>query len=369
MSFFDEDDEPRSTRLRRAPSSTGAVADRQTLLIRRAVALGAALLIALLLVFAVRGCLDAQRENGLRDYNREVASIGRDSARGVGAEFFNLLQQGGESPQDLQTQVSNFRVQAQTHLDQAEGLSVPDEMVPAQRSLLMALQFRRDGLDYIARRIRTALGDQGEAADEAVQQIAGQMQAFVASDTIYQGRVRPQIRGALDEAELGGQEIPRSQFMPNVGWLAPQTVAERLGQGGGADGGGAGRSREIRPGTHGTGLESVTIGNQRLVPGGEPNRITLSNDLVFNVRFTNQGENDEFDVRVTLTVTGGNAPIRARQTIDTVAQGATATAPLRLPSRPTTTEPVTIQVQVAPVPGERTTDNNEAEYAAVFVAP
>jgi hypothetical protein len=233
----------------------------------------------------------------------------------------------------------------------------------------MALQFRRDGLDYIARRIRTALGDQGEAADEAVQQIAGQMQAFVASDAIYQGRVRPQIRGALDEAELGGQEIPRSQFLPNVGWLAPQTVAERLGQGGGGDDP-AGGSREIRPGTHGTGLESVTIGNQRLVPGGEPNRIPLSNDLVFNVRFTNQGENDEFDVRVTLTVTGGaGQPIRARQTIDTVAQGATATAPLRLPQRPSTTEPVTIQVQVAPVPGERTTDNNEAEYAAVFVAP
>jgi hypothetical protein len=367
LSFFDEDDEPRRTsRPRRDADATDAGADRQTLLIRRAVALGAALIIAILLVIAVRGCLAAQRENALEDYNREVASLGRDSARGVGTEFFNLLAQGGESPQDLQTAISNFRVQAQTHLDQAEGLSVPDEMVPAQRSLLMSLQFRRDGLAYIAGRIRTALGDQGDAADEAVAQIAGQMQSFVASDAIYQGRVRPQIRGALDEAKLGGQEIPRSQFMSNLGWLAPATVSERLGQGGGGQ---EGTSREVRPGTHGTGLESVTIGNQRLGPGGEPNRIPLSDELVFNVRFTNQGENDEFDVRVTLTVTGGPRPIRARATIDTIAQGSTATAPLRLPSRPTTTEPVTIQVQVAAVPGERTTDNNEAEYAAVFVTP
>jgi len=367
VSFFDEDDEPRrAPRARRAPSPSGALPDRQTLLVRRGVALAAAILILVLLVIAVRGCLDAQRENALRDYNREASSIAQESARGVGAEFFSLLQQGGESPQDLQTQISGFRVQAETQLDQAERLSVPDEMVGAQRSLLMALQFRRDGLDYIARRVRTALGDESEASERATREIAGQMQAFLTSDVIYRARVRPQIRGALDEAEIGGQTIAQSQFMRDIGWLDVETVQDRLGGGGGGAGG---ATDEIRPGTHGTGLESVTVGNQRLIPGGEPNRIPLTDELVFNVRFTNQGENDEFDVRVTVTVTGGPRPVRGSQTIDTITQGATATAPVRLNGRPPTDVPVTITVRVAPVPGERTTDNNEAEYAAAFVAP
>ena len=64
-------------------------------------------------------------------------------------------------------------------------------MKAAQQSLLIALELRRDGLGDIAQRIRTALGDQGEAADAAINQIAGQMQAFNASDVLYQAPRRP----------------------------------------------------------------------------------------------------------------------------------------------------------------------------------
>jgi hypothetical protein len=123
----------------------------------------------------------------------------------------------------------------------------------------------------------------------------------------------------------------------------------------------------VRPGTHGTGIESVSVGDLTLQPGGAPNRIPLRDDLTFVVRFTNQGENDEFDVGVSLTITGGPRPIRARTTIDTIVQGATANANLRLPQRPPTDVPVTITVRVSAVPGERLRENNEREYTAAFV--
>ena len=146
----------------------------------------------------------AARPRPRRTRSRTTTARSRRSAaspaRQVGTEFFRLLGQGGdESPQDLQTAISGFRVQAEQQLKQAQGLDVPGEMEGAQESLLIALEWRRDGLDYIAQRIRTALGDSGDAADRAIQEIAGQMQVFLASDVAYRTRVVPFIDAALEE--------------------------------------------------------------------------------------------------------------------------------------------------------------------------
>ena len=115
LSFFDEDDEPRRTtpRPRRArPAGGGVATDSQTLLIRRVVAGALALLIIVLLGIAVNSCRSSAHKNSLRDYNREISTIGQESAEQVGAPFFDLLTQGG-APQDLETNISSYRVQAE----------------------------------------------------------------------------------------------------------------------------------------------------------------------------------------------------------------------------------------------------------------
>jgi hypothetical protein len=367
VSFFDEDDEPRTRSPRPRRASGGDVAaDSQTLLVRRAVAGVAIVAVILLLVFVVRSCQSTAKENALKDYNSEVSSIASESSRQVGTEFFRLLGEGGsESPQDLQTAVSGFEVQAGQQLDQAKALDVPDEMVPAQQSLLNALEWRRDGLDYIAERIRTALGDSGDAADEAIQQIAGQMQVFLASDVAYETRVVPFIKNALDEEEIGGQEIARSQFLPSLDWLQPETVAEQLGQqlsaGAGRDAG-----EPTGPGLHGTNIDATSYGDTTLQPDA-PNQLTYNADSTFTVKFTNGGENDEFDVKVTVKIVPESGDtITLNDTIDQIAPQASATAELALEDPPPTGSAVTIRVRVAPVPGEEKTDNNEAEYQAIF---
>lgn len=377
MSFFDEDDdEPRgntATRPRRtirAPRSPGA-ADQQTLLVRRGLALGGALLILILLVIAVRGCLQSQQESALKDYNRSVNSIVEESSSQVGEPFFALLdEQGGESPQDLQTAISGFRVQADQQLSQAEKLDVPGEMEGAQRSLLIELEFRRNALAYIAQRIRTAKGDEGDAADEAITQITGQMQGILASDTLQKGRVAPLIRKALDDAEIGGQQVRSPDFLPTLDWLSPSFVADKLSvdlSAGGGNGEG-GSNREPAPGLHGTGIDSVSAGDTAL-QAGQANRIPLTSDLAFNVKFTNQGENDEFDVKTSVRIAGAGKPITISRTVDTVNRGQTATASIPLGNaKPPTGEAVTITVTVAGVPGEQKTDNNKQEFQALFVS-
>ena len=368
MSFFDEDDEPRRGSPRRGRAPAGEVAaDSQTLLVRRAIAGVALLVLLLLLVFVVNSCRNSQRENALKDYNSEVSAIASESSRQVGTEFFRLLGDGGsESPQDLQTAVSGFRVQAEQQLKQAQALDVPGEMSGAHESLLIALEWRRDGLDFVAQRISAALGDSGDAADEAIQQIAGQMQVFLSSDVAYETRVVPFIKAALDADEIGGQQIARSQFLPTLDWLQPEVVAEQLGQQLSA---GAGRNRNepTGPGLHGTNIDSVAYGDTTLQPDA-PNQLTYDPEATFSVAFTNGGENEEFDVKVTLRIEsdGGGDPITTTDTIDTIVPQASATAELALEEPPPLGTAVTITVRVAPVPGEEKTDNNQAEYQTIF---
>ena len=117
-------------------------------------------LVLMLLIFFIDSCRDSQRENSLKDYNRQLSTIAAESTRQVSAPFFQLLTEGaGSSPQDLQTQISGYRVQAEQQYEQARELDVPGDMRGAQQSALMALDWLRYGLDRIAHEIRPALGD------------------------------------------------------------------------------------------------------------------------------------------------------------------------------------------------------------------
>ena len=74
-------------------------ADQQTLLLRRAVAIGGLIILLVLLFIVVRSCASSRKENALKDYNREVSSIVKESDTQVGAPFFELLSPAGdESP-------------------------------------------------------------------------------------------------------------------------------------------------------------------------------------------------------------------------------------------------------------------------------
>jgi hypothetical protein len=268
----------------------------------------------------------------------------------------------GQSPADLQSTISGYRNEADQEFKSAQDLSVPNQMAGAQRSLLMALEFRRDGLTEIASRITGALSDDAEASDPAISAITGQMQAFLASDVIHKARVVPLINDGLKEGDVSGEEVASSQFLPGVEWLSEGYVAEKLGAQ--APEGASSRGAPA-PGLHGTGLQGVSAGNLTLQTNGA-NRIPAST-RAFAIRFTNQGENDESDVRVQLTIEGGSKPIKANRTINLVPKGQTVTANLELPSAPPTGVPVTITAEVRPVPGEKKTDNNKGEYQALFV--
>ncbi len=175
-------------------------------MVRRAVAAGIGLLVLVLLVVGVRGCLNNRKEQALKDYNRDVASLVQDANDNT-ADFFQTLAAGGASPDDLQTQVNQLRVRAEDQTEEAVNVDVPDEMRSAQRNLVLTLSLVQEAIGKTAEKIPSALSSDATVAENAVKGIAGEMQAFTSADVVYTRRVAALIQEVLDEEHGGGQTI------------------------------------------------------------------------------------------------------------------------------------------------------------------
>ena len=105
-----------------------------------------------------------------------------------------------------------------------------------------------------------------------------------------------------------------------------------------------------------------------VVQPGVTNRVPAADNPVFNITFANQGENDEFDVNVKVGVSAaGSDAINVQKRVDQpAAQTPEITLQVPLGETPTVGTPVTVRVEIVPVPGEITTDNNSGSYTVIF---
>jgi hypothetical protein len=334
--------------------------DRQTLMVRRAIAAGAGLLVLLLLIFGVKGCLDAQREQAFKDYVQDVDSLARESVQESG-NLFELLQGRGGRNQavNIENTLNGLRVQSAQLSDRAKGLDVPDELKGAQRNLVDSLEFRRDGLAAVANALPTALGDQDRR--KGTTRVAQEMQTFLTSDVVYSRRFVPKLGAQLKSQNLEGSvRIPTSQFLPDVQWIDPSFVTQRVD----AVRSGSG-SGPAAPGLHGTGVGTVSLGGQAITQGGTAT-VKASAGLSFQVQVLNQGENDETDVTVKISLGRGGSAQSLEGRIDAIARGETKTVNVPVRKTPPTGQAVPVTVEVEAVPGEKKTDNNKLAGSVIF---
>ncbi len=330
-------------------------------MVRRAIAIGVGVVVLLLLVLLFRSCQNSRKEDAYREYVRDVSGLVRASDQ-ESANLFRILgSPGNASDVQIQNQLNTFSGQSQQLLERAEALDTPDDLKGAQSYLDEALEFRRDGVKAIATQLPAASADQGDRR-RGIEQVAAAMQNFLTSDVLYQTRFAPALRKGLEAEDLGGEQLPRSRFLPEPDWVLPATVGERI-----AKLGGSGASDEdAAPGLHGTGVASATIGGQTLNPGGAAANVSLADDLTMTVQVANQGENTEEDVRVEVTIGRGGDAVRAEKSLDTIAAGETKPVEIPITEQPPTGQNVPINVTVAKVPGEEKLDNNKASYSAIF---
>jgi hypothetical protein len=381
LSFFDDDEPPtRAARPRRpteprprAGTTTGTRArtaasgppgDPQQLMVRRAIALGAAAIVLIILIVGVKGCLDSRAKNALKDYNRNAGAIVTDSNDQVAKRLFDLLS-GAQStqPLDLQQNVNQVRVNADEDVKRAKALDVPGDMKDAQIALLETLSLRAEGVQKVADQLPNLSGNQ---AEDAAGKVAGAMSEFLASDVIYAQRVKPFIEQALGDNGIHDQLIVSSRFFPDTQWLDPGFVREELtGKGGG-----------VRPGQQsgpcpcGHGLIAVKVGSTpstaTTLVAGQTNRVPAGSNPSFIVDFQNQGQSDQFDVRVRVSISSAGKPIAVEKRVDQTTAGQQSELTIPIGQTPPIGTPVQVTVTVVKVPGEVNVTNNTQNYTVIF---
>jgi hypothetical protein len=367
VSFFDDEpDEPtrvnRPARPRR-PAGAGTLHAPPPDVARRRqfVLFGGLAVIAILLLITVRSCAGTRHKNALSDYNRNVTSIARSSDGEVSKQLFDVLSRPGQTS-DVTVAVQQLRINAEDNAKRARALNAPDEVKGAQHDLELALDLRASGVANIASQLPKALSNQ-PSAPVAIRRVAGQMQAFLASDVIWSQRVNPLIAKVLADNSINA-DAPTSKFLPSIGWLDAAQLSARINPN--AGGGAASGSGAVKPGTHGHGLIAVKAGGVVLTPGGAVNHVPAGTPLSVDVTYANQGQNDEPNVTVTVKISGGPKTITATKHLTQTKAGTQGVATVQVGTVPPKNTSTMMTVTIKPVPGEKKTDNNAQTYTVLF---
>jgi hypothetical protein len=358
LAFLDEEqdddllvaDEPPERPRRRVG---GPQRRRQQYLVRRLIGVGVGLAFLILIVFGIRGCLEARSDRALRNYDSDVATIMQQSEQS-GKDFFNLLNSTGgtSSSLDAQQEVLRQRDTSQTLLDRADDVDAPGQMHDAQNAVLQTLTLRRDALSSIAQHVtqataRTQTGD-------AISAISAAMGSLYASDVLWTQIAKPEIQNTLDDEGVDGTPLPNGKFMPAnaTDFLNQTTLVTKLNALTG--------QTATTGGTHGLQLDSTSVGGQTLAP--DSTNTVPSDAQEIDIAVTNSGDSDETGISVTVTL--GGAQLTGQ--LQALSAGEQGTVKIPLTSKPTPGTDTTLEVVVNPVAGEQITTNNTSTYTVVF---
>lgn len=354
MAFLDEDELQPAGR-GSGPRRPGSERQRQ-LMTRRLIALGVGVLTIVLLLLAVRGCLNAREQRGFENYASDLSSIAVNSQQ-LSNEFFKRLTEPPNDidEQQLEAQIATDRGTAETLLQRLEEIDTPDDLGDAQNELVEAFKLRSEGLAKISENISTALAASPERS-AAIDEIVVATKGFLASDVLY-ARARGEILDILADKDVAA-DIPETVFLPEPieRWLDNFQVASILNVF--ASGSGSG--------LHGLAVLSTEIDKTTLTVGAE-NPISLGNDPPdITVEVQNQGDTAETGITVSYRLVGGALPLEGEESISKLDSQGITDVTIGLSDIPEVGTPMTLTIGVLPVPGEENQSNNTATYSVTF---
>jgi hypothetical protein len=327
-------------------------------MVRRRVAAGVGLVLVIVIVLVINGCLKNRAHAALETYGQQVSQLVKESDEQVSHPLFETLSgASAKSPGEVQAQIDEQRALAQKQAAHAREISVPGAMGGAQRNLTLALDLRAEGLTKLAGLVRSALGGQNP---NAITNIAGAMELFLASDVIYSQRAAPLISQSLADNGISGQNPAPTEFLPNLGWLEASTVQARItGQSSSSS-----QNGQLAAGTHGSALKGVSVGATALESEPTLNHIPGGANPTFTVKVEDAGENAETNVKVEVLVESQGKQFKASHTINRTEPG--QTVPVDIPVNGVPLAPGKISVSIQPVRGEKNVENNKGSFVALF---
>jgi hypothetical protein len=317
------------------------------------------ILIIVLLVLWVQSCSGTSKKSSYQHYIDKVTPLALDSNRG-GTALATAIATPGIKAGELANKMDQLAAQQQVNEQAATKIKPPSGLDKRHQNLVEALQLRVDGLTGLATALRAGAGSTKVA--ETATNLASQTQLLVASDVLWQNRWRLPVLHSMTTGGVTGVAVPVSRFLQQQGvdssafWTP---VVERLN--GSTTSGGNTTGRAV-----GTKLDST-----KALPKGQTlsetslNTVVDSTNLGFAVTVENSGDVQVASVQVTITIKQSK-PITASRTISLINPGQLVTVQFKNLPQPEFVVRTTLEVDVAPVPGETNPHNNSASYPVIF---
>ena len=326
-----------------------------------------AILIVVLLVFWIQSCQASSKNKTYKGYMSKLGEVA-SSSQTIGRQLSNALLQTGVKQTTLQRRIAGLARQEQLDVERAREINPPGRLRDEHRAAIEALQFRVSGLNGLANAL--AATARTKDVDRAAAVLASQMQRLLASDVVWDDLVKDpseaelRRQGVTGTSANGGPLVPDSNFLQSSDLVSATALAPVLQR---IRGGGV----KVTPGTvRGTNIESTEVLPSGTQLNTSSNTITVTTDMAFKVTVKDSGQSQEVQLPVTLTIEqSGAPPITKRAVIPFINAGDTQTVTFKNFPQVKFGSQATIKVNVKPVPGERITDNNSAQYPAIFSFP
>jgi hypothetical protein len=321
---------------------------------RRVVALGAGVLLLILILLGIRGCLDARKTRSFENYASDLSSIITQSNQ-LAQGLFQAFTSPPDKNNDLQSEVAADRGALEGLLQRVQNLDAPDELAEAQSDFVASYQLRSDALNGISEQLPAALGRTNRV--DALTAMASDMKVLLASDVIF-ARGQDEAQTAFDDEGIDAK-VEDSVFLPEPvdKWIDVNSLAVTLAPFAAAE--------SATSGTHGLAVLSAKLGNTTLTSDSE-NTVNLNGASQLEVEVQNGGDTNEVDVSVSYTLSGASGASTGQTTISRIAAQETATATIPFSQNPPTGTPLTLEISVLPVPGETLFENNTLTYTVTF---
>ncbi len=329
-----------------------------TPLLRLVGLIGFAILVVVLLVFAVQSCRGSQKRETYESYMEDVGEVATQSQQ-IGAQLNTLLTDPGAKLTDVRQQLSGLAQQQEQGVTRADEIEAPGTLRETHVAVVQALQLRVSGLEGLDRAFEQTA--QIRNAGVAGRTLADQARRLLASDVVWDDLFKEPSRAVLVDQGVRGVQVPDSNFLRNPDLATPRLMSPIWQRLRGASTGG----RACTP--RGTGLVSV-----KALPAGTDlstqtlNTVEASEQLGFAVTIEDTGCSQEVRIPVTLTIQKTPEPIVKTQTVGIINPGEQQTVTFRQIGQVPFATRTSIKVDVKPVTGETRQENNTAEYPVIF---
>jgi len=379
--------EERYERRERRPASSARGRDRRGKsrfpkpVIRIGGFLIAFIILLVIIIVSARACARSGEAGAYRDYISEVSTIVAASDD-VGARLEQLLRNPGDiSRADIRTTLEGYVTTCEDLEERASTMNVPKGLVSnsAHQILVLVMDFRTTGVNQIKTHLLNALEIEDTTATTtpaaglststtvplsastagAVQQIGNSLRFLTTSDFLYKEVYEVKVSSYLTEKNIAGTKAPSSQFISDPEMASSAQVSQILT---------AMRNTSNLQAVRGVALKAVLVQPDSIeITQGNTYNLTQSEGLAFIITVENQGNVDEQQVPVKVTLTSDSSPqspvtslipvIEAKDSAQVTVQGLNAT---------TYGEIATLTIEVGPVQDERYYDNNTLSASIIF---